>query len=338
MRTDARELAKNGSIIFLLCSMVILTFFIARSSLMASYPQLSTAITIDLLITAPLAYFFLIRKTAIPNKTVFPFLILCIAFASFILPSDNRDLLDDAIVYLLPIAEAVALLFVAIVIYRSRAAYKTIAADGSDTLETLRKVLVNELKLPMVARAAAFELSTIWFAFFKWRRKRTESHFSYHKTSGSIALLAVFIGMILAETLVVHYLVGLWDQTAAWILTAISLYFVLQLFAHSKALVLRPIEIRDAAIFFRCGLIGDAEIAFVNVGGISRYTCPEAENKDALTITPAGGMTEPNVTIEFERPQIFNSVYGFQKSISSLNLTIDDPDRFIEQIAGKINR
>jgi len=52
-------------LVMLVCTIIVYSpFFAAHST------RLSTAVTLDLTVTAPLLYFFAIRKTAVPRMTV----------------------------------------------------------------------------------------------------------------------------------------------------------------------------------------------------------------------------------------------------------------------------
>jgi hypothetical protein len=55
-----------------------------------------------------------------------------------------------------------------------------------------------------------------------------------------IAILAAPCLAILVETAAIHFLVRRWSRPVAWVLTALSLYSLLMIVGHARALVLRP--------------------------------------------------------------------------------------------------
>ncbi len=305
---------------------------VAASSLITTNEYISTAVTIDLAITLPLLYFFFIRGTSVPRLTVIPVFLFSVVIASLVLPRNDRYLLNILITYAVPVIEVLAFIYIGSIIYRSRKTFAAMAKSGNDVMERLRKVLQKELKMEMPARAAAFELAVIYIAFFKWRQKCENECFTYHKRSGALPMLAVLIGLIVVETIVIHYIAGLWNTTAAWILTAISAYFLLQVFAHAKAVVLRPVEIRDNTVFVRCGLIGDAEIKIDNVEGIEILGQTDIADDSALAITPLGGMSIPNIKCRLRQPANFNSFYGIRKPFSTIMFAVDEPERFMRHV------
>ena len=111
---------------------VVLMVMLTNSSLFTANPnKLSLAITIDLLLTAPLVYFLLIRKTSIPKTTIVPFIILGVVVASFILPSENQYYLDLFKTWILPLIELAVLCFVIYNVVKAIRLYKQNKANSS---------------------------------------------------------------------------------------------------------------------------------------------------------------------------------------------------------------
>ena len=72
--------------------MILSLFLITKSSWFLQYPkELSIGVTLDLLVTMPLVYFFLIRKREIPKTTVIFVFILGFVSAGFILPINKSE-------------------------------------------------------------------------------------------------------------------------------------------------------------------------------------------------------------------------------------------------------
>jgi len=57
-----------------------------------------------------------------------------------------------------------------------------------------------------------------------------------------------------------HFVIARWHIITAWIITAASVYTYLQLFAHMRAIIARPIAITSDAILVFNGLAGEASI------------------------------------------------------------------------------
>lgn len=72
--------------ITILLLIVTVSIFITQNSALIDHPLIASAVTCDLIITLPLAYWFFIRKTKISNQTVTAFITFGFIIASLILP------------------------------------------------------------------------------------------------------------------------------------------------------------------------------------------------------------------------------------------------------------
>lgn len=325
--------ATKASFLF---AVVIMSLLVSRNSWLISHPQMPYAIVFDLTFTLPLAYLFFIRKARISKLTAIPVFVFGLFFASFILPSEN-SLLHVLKMTVLPALEIGVLGFAGYTIFKARKTFQTLKTQDFDLMENLRQTLAREFPSPALGRAAAFEIAVFYYAFFKWRgEKRDENTFSYHREKGVSALISVFIFMILAETIVLHFLVANWSSVAAWILTALSAYFVFQIFAHFKAVLLRPIKLGENEISIRCGIIGDAKIGYAKIEKIELVNQPFDGEKDALKITAAIKMIAPNVKITLRDAEVYNGFYGFEKKFAAIFLVIDEAEKFKFAIENKL--
>jgi hypothetical protein len=315
----------------ILLSLAAAIIVIGQSSIVATDPLVATAVTIDLLFTIPIAYFFLIRRTSIPNITVAPVFFVCMLAASLILPEDGRGLLNAVAKFGVPAVEILVLGYLGFRLYRTRRSFIGNALRGRDVMERLRSAFVQELRPAVVARASAFEVSTFIYAFLKWRRPA--SGFTYHKGGSPVLMLLVFLFLLAAETFVLHVLLAMVSPTAAWIATAISIYFAVQIIAHLKALMLRPIVVTDDELLIRCGIFGDAAIKLEDIESVekARQRC----NED-LSIAPLGPLSKPNISVQLFEDTTVYGVYGIEKRVSRISFSVDEPDRFIAEVGRSI--
>ena len=319
----------NNALVFSFKVVVIVSLLgslvaISQSSLVSNDDDLvRTALAIDFLFTVPIIYFFLIRKTSIPPITVVPVFLASFALASLSLP-DGIGLISVAGWVLVPTVELLVFGYLIFRIYRTRRAYQD-EANQFDLMERLRNAFVRELKPPFIAQAAAFEVAILAFAFLKWRRPK-ERGFSYHRTNGSLPTLAVFLFLLVAETVGLHFLLSIWSSRLAWIVTALSIYFIVQIVAHLKALYLRPIVVTRSSVFVRCGILGDAVIRRESVE--SAEIVNGADDVDGIDLLPLGGMSQPNVRLTLTEPAAVNGLYGFESRGSVVRLYLDDPTAF----------
>lgn len=332
MRENYQQYLYSFLKVAFLSSIIATAFLIAQASIFVSYPYITTAITIDLLFTLPIFYYLFIRKTAVPNWTVVPLLIGSVIFASFILPTGDRYLLDSVIAYGIPVIEITVLLYVLV---RGRRSYRSLSQSTSDTFEKVRMVLEMHLVPSLLARLAAFEIGAVYFAFLAWKKKDGEKYFAYHKQNAVLPLGIVFVFLIVAETTVVHFLTAKWNETVAWILTALSIYLVIQLTAHLKAVYLRPVELSSEVVHLRCGITGDTEIPYEKIIAIEKIHAM-APASGSVVLSPMGNLTQPNVRISLNDTNLLNGYYGLQKRYSTIYFSIDDPDVFVREMQTKL--
>lgn len=316
----------------LLLLIVLVSVFIAQNSLLINNPLMASAVTFDLIITLPFAYWLLIRKTKVSKQTITVFIILGVIIASFVLPENNRRFLEIIKFYALPLMELGFSAYAAFLVYRTRQTFKTLREKGNDFMETLREILSKEFPNEFLGKAVSFEIAAFYYAFLNWGKQRGENSFTYHKQNGTVALLSVFIFILAAEAVVLHFLIVEISVIAAWVLTASSIYFLFQIFAHGKAIFLRPIEIADDKLFIRCGLLGDAEIDFENIESIEKIPLTFQAEKTTLSLSPLGKFTASNLKINLLDKAVLNGVYGMKKEFKAILLSVDDAENFIEKI------
>ena len=305
---------------------------IGQSSLVATHPLMATAVTIDLLFTIPIAYYFIIRKTSVPKITVVSVFFVCLLAAYAMVENEASGLLQAVTKFGVPAIELFVLGYLGFRIYRTRQAFADEAFSGRDLMERLRSAFVRELKPAAIARAAAFEVGTFIYAFIKWRRPAGIG-FTYYKLNGSVSLLMVFLFLLTAETAVVHILLAMLSPTAAWIATAFSIYFAIQIVAHLKAMWMRLIVLTNDELLIRCGILGDAAIRLGNIIKIEKLPPGSDPTSIEVTMSPLGRLSKPNISLYLNEDASVYGVYGIEKRVSRIFFTVDEPDRFVSAVA-----
>ncbi len=319
-----------------LLSIVVVSFLIARSSFIIIHPEMAQAITFDLTITLPLAFWFFIRKTKISKLSVVGVFTFGIILASFILPANDRQLLGYLEFFALLAIELGVLSYAGLIVYKSRKTYQSLGQNRGDFLENLRETLVKEFPSETAAKALTFEIAGFYYSFFAWKMKRGENFYTYYKKNGAAALLTILIFIIAVETIVLHFLIAALSVSAAWILTAFSACFLFQIYAHGKAIFLRPIEITDREIYIRCGLIGDARIYLENIESINCVAPTVETEKDAVKLSALGKFTACNLQISVRDEVILNGIYGKKKIFKMILLAVDEAEKLKVEIEGKL--
>lgn len=324
-----RQLSSFGIPLLLLVSIIL----IAKSTIYnINSSALSFGITFDLLLTIPLVYFLLIRKTDIPKITIVPFFIVGIVVATMILPSENQQFLRWAKTWILPMVETLVLI---LIVYKVRLAIKQYKATKESALDffTALKNACSEV-LPKVAVIPfATEVAIFYYGFIHWKRlvpKKNE--FTYHKNSGIVALLIAIIFIVGIETSIIHILLSKWSLTAAWIMTALSIYTAIQLFGFLKSIIKRPISIAGNKLFLRYGILSEANIDIENIDLVELTTKSIEFSKETRKLSPFGDLESHNVVIRLKGECNLSGLYGINKKFKAIALFVDNKDDFKKQI------
>lgn len=307
--------------------------FIAKSDIFsANSNTLSTAITFDLLLTAPLVYFLLIRKTSIPKISVVPLLIVGIVICSLILPEENQYYLNLFKTWVLPIVELSVLSIIIFNVRKAVKRYKLHKAESFDFFTTLKRtcyeILPRGVVVPFVTEIAVF-----FYGFVYWKkRKLKENEFTYHKDSGTVALLISIIVIIAIETVTVHALLAKWNVIAAWVLTFLSVYSGIQLFGFVKSMFKRPISIENNKLFLRYGIMTETTIDLANIDKIEISSKEIELNSETRKLSFLGELESHNVIIRLKKENTLIGLYGMKRKYKNLMLYVDKKNEFVNQI------
>lgn len=320
-------------------ALIILTsVFLASTSLINTYPDIAAGVTYDLILTAPIVYFFLIRKKRIPKITVLSFIILGVITASIVLPENQRFHFNLITSILIPVVELVVLSTISWYTYQAVREIKRSSGKNYDFYQVLQESAIKVIDYPKIARIISSEVAMIYYAFFAWKNSPArKNEFTYHKKSGIIALLSTIIFLSLVEVFVVHLLVARWDNTVAWILSVLSFYGALMLFAHSKAMLRRPHVLKNNQIEFKNGLFGTSSVSYSKVREI-QFSSEMVNDKDLKVhkLALLGELEPHNLIIHLKNEAKVDIAYGISKSFNTILLQVDDKERFKAMIESKI--
>ena len=333
---------------------VAVSISIGLSPHLIQYPELAVGITYDLTLSAPIIYLLLIRKTDISKITVVPFITGGIAIATYLLPSEQHFHLNLVKYWLLPVAELAVVGYVGFAAYRAIKIFKDVKTESADVLTVLRRtcveiydrffsktVMVNRGliargKKPITFRwytdLLAFEIAGLYYGFIGWRGfSATTNTFSYHKKSGVLVLYGAVMFIIAAETMVFHILLEQWSAKLAWIVTIPSLYFLIQIFAHAKAMCQRPVEIKEDKLVIRNGLFGETEIELGNIESVELATLPPNEEEFARAAL-LKDLEQFNTIIRLKDEETFYGLYRLKSKFKTLLLYVDENTEFKKRL------
>ncbi|MCT4622518.1 MAG: hypothetical protein N4A46_02760 [Schleiferiaceae bacterium] len=316
----------------------VILIFLIKSPFLNGNNSLDIAITSDLLLTIPLVYLLLIRRSPIPKTTVIPVMVIGLLVGSYFLPQQNQTYLELFKNWAFPVIELSILSFVIIKVRKAIKTYGRLKGKSPDFYVILKdvcsEILPKKLVLPFATEVAVF-----YYGFIQWKAKQTKSNeFTYHKKSEALSLLGGIIMIIIIETIAFHFLVAKWNVIAAWVLTGLSIYTAIQFFGFAKALTQRPIIITDKELFLRYGIMNESRICISDVESVILSKKELQKNKLTKTLSPLGEIESHNVIITLKRKYTLTGLYGIKKNYKKIGLHIDEPFEFKEKIDNALYR
>jgi len=313
-------------------SIASLVFLASTQAFTLHLDALSIGITIDLLITVPLLYFLLIRKTKIPKTTVLPCLILGMILCTMVLPTENQQYLNLFKTWVFPVIELLVISYVVYNVRKAVQAYQQKKDGRLDFFSTLKKtcyeILPKGAVIPVVTEIAVF-----YYGFFYWKKRvLRENEFSYHKNSGSITLLVALLLIIAVETVTLHVLLAKWSTAAAWILTFLSIYSGFQIFGFLRSMPKRPIQIESDKLLLRYGIMTEATIALKDIERIEISSKDLELDKETRKLSILGALESHNLILHLKQENTLIGLYGIQRNFKRLALYIDETAAFKNRI------
>lgn len=309
----------------------LISFVILDNLPTLHHPEvLTTATTLDLVVTIPLLYYLLlVRRKGFPVISVAPVFLASLFAASFILPADHQSTLHLLQLLIAPI-ELLLLGYVGVRVWRTTQHYRQHAEDAdSDFYDRLLESLQSSLEVKAVAYILASEIGLLYYALFTWRQKALPKHnaFTYHLKSGYPSLVTGILVALLMEVFAMHVLLHLWSPTLAWVVTALTLYSGLWLLGDAQAARLRPIVVEKEALSIRIGLRWTIWVPFDVIAAVHPIgsATPSKKSNGYLEAVLLG---KPQYLISLNEPVVARGLYGRTKHITTIGLAIDDAVSF----------
>ena len=318
--------------IFLACFLVTLT-----SKFVANPGLFSNAILADLLITAPLAWLILIRKTQVSKFTSLRVFIAGLLLAGWLLKGHQNTLLHFIKTWISPLIELFVITFIARKFHVANRKAKEAGVNNLDFLLYCRSVMCQVIGNEKAGNIIASEIGVLYYSFRMRRNKAIDYKltFTSYKENGIILVLATFLSLFFVETIGTHLLLSLWSRQIAWVLTAFGLYTSLQLYAHIKAIKARPISLNSDSLNIHNGLAGDAFLKYTN---IEKFELSKAKpaGRRAVKIALINGFENHNCVIYLKEPIEVTKVFGIKKMTDTILFCVDRPKDFAMELNARL--
>jgi hypothetical protein len=297
------------------------------------YDVLSIGLLVDMLLVAPLIYLLIIRKTEVSKLTVLRVFTVGLLIVTYLLSQKQTALLDFIKIWIAPLVEITIFISIFWKFYKAKQLYKTKQPTHFDFLIFSRNLFSEVLSSQKAGNVMATEIAVFYYLFYRKSKKNQDNtHFTSHKENGIVLVLSTFLFMILLEAVVMHFVFALWNTTAAWILSGLSVYTCLQLLAHIKSIYARPTLIIGNEIMFRNGLMGgDVTINIDNIERIEEST-KEISEPELVNMAFIKIIENHNIILHLKQSVQVSKAYGIKKTAKVILIHIDEPKMFINHI------
>ncbi|TRO64372.1 hypothetical protein [Christiangramia sabulilitoris] len=297
----------------------------------------SIGVSFDLLITIPLVYFLLIRKTRIPKTTLVPLLVFSLIIGKYIIPGEHHYYLDLFKIWGLPVIEIFVLGFVILKVHKAIKQFNLNKENETDFYSILKKSCNELFPKPFVVPVVT-EIAVFYYGFLYWKKRPIRTNeFLYHKESGSVSLLAVLIFLIIIETIVLHILLAMWSNTFAWLLSLLSAYSLIQIFGFMRSMSKRPVIIGQNKLYLRYGIMSEAVVKIEDIKAIEISSKDIELNSETRKLSFLGSLESHNLVLYLKRENTLYGLYGRKSTFKTLLLHIDEKHKFKEQIEVSVN-
>jgi hypothetical protein len=296
--------------------------------------RLSTGITLDLILTAPLSFFLLTRQKKASLYPVIRIFVAGLLLAGLFLYHRPHSLLTGLRTWILPFAEGALLFLIARKFYQSRRSLAAEEHTGMDFLSYSRALLATTIGNDKIGHVLASEMAVFYYVFSKKKEENGRS-FTAYKKNGIRLILGVFLVCIFVEGTAFHFLTGLWSKKLAWVLTALSAYTALQLLAHLRAIRSRPVLLGDKDLYLRNGLVADAHLRIDDIEeiGFTRKTDP-AEGAVKLALFKA--LEGHNIRLRLRQPVDIILPFGLRRQAATILFFVDQPEEFLSAVRDRM--
>jgi hypothetical protein len=332
----------------------------------AGEATIAIAAAIDFSATASLAlYFIAVRPGHLPRWTLGVTLTIGLAMGKVTLATTA-----DATTAVMAVGAAFELGVIAWLAIRGRRAYRAYRvsrAAGAQVLDALTEAFLAA-KLPArVAGMMATELSLVATLVTGWR-KPAPGAFTVHRNSGWSLYAGVLIFLTLVETSAVHVVLMTYaSATAAWIVSALSVYTALWFVGDVLALRQGGVILRAAELELRIGVRWRGRIPWRLIESIEPFDSypkgigspdsslahPKGTGSPDSSLAHPKGTGSPdsslahhavtnlsilgaNVILNLREPVRIVGLLGRKRDATAIALSIDDREAFVAAVESAI--
>lgn len=310
--------------------------FMTGAGVPDALPWLLVALA-DLLVVIPIIWYVaVLRPRGIRPIALIPLFVMACGLAWLIVPHQYHGWLSPLWI-VLPLLELVMIGVLVARLRRIVAWYKAHRHDYPYLVDALVASVASELGNSLVVRLFVIELLMIYLSFVGWflhYRPIQSQHqlFFYHHKSRYMPVFAVWMGVMIIETVLFHLLIQGWNETVAWVITGISIYSCFWLAGEFTLVKLHPHVLDGTTLHLRSGLRWSA---CIDTRAIIAIEHPKRSDAKASDYVAFARSDEPQMVLVLSHPVRVDGLFGTHKVVSRLGIFVDDPARFRLAVFGE---
>lgn len=182
------------------------------------------------------------------------------------------------------------------------------------------------------------ELRMYYYCLFVWFRRpvlRDEVEvFTYHRKSMIKVLLIFGLVMVIIDVTLIHWLIALFSQVWAWIVTALGIYTAIFVVAFYNSVRYGPHAIDGEHIHFRQGMTWEAKIHVSQLASIERCKSSglTTSKPDKHAFKCIIGLDDPQLEVRLTEEVLIRGMYGMTQRINKIQLWVDEPNQLYDRL------
>ncbi|WP_299285316.1 hypothetical protein [uncultured Mucilaginibacter sp.] len=294
----------------------------------------ATALLADMVLTFPLAYYFLLIRPLQLRKWSMVFVFTCCCAVAYLtLPVHQKY-------YVLQLRKLSELIELSVILYaiskirKIIAAFRESEAAFPDFAYNLYQSIATVLGNGTAIKLLASELIVLRFGLLCWKKPgknpKAISRYTVYKESGYSALFGVLLFVLLIEIFAFHLLLVQYSRVAAIIVSLVSVYGMIFIISDLSATVKSPVLIMKDKLLLRVGYRWRTIVNTNNIASAEKINDNYQPDKNCFK----GGITKNsvNVLLTFKHPVSVERSYRKPVTADKIIMSIDNVDDFIKDV------
>lgn len=200
----------------------------------------------------------------------------------------------------------------------------------SDFSELIATSMSGAIRSETARNMFSSEIAVFYYLIYKWRSPVISNGFSYYRQNGILSLYGISIVILIVELFATGLLFSrLENKIYERVLLLLSIYSILFIIAHIKAMMFRPVTIDADSIHLRYGLVANVRIDLQNIQSISAFNRSFIKNKESVKLALLSVLEPHNVLVELKEPIDVRLLFKKKTGIKKICFRIDEKDKFL---------